>query len=195
MSVNGYFTDRAVLNDFARNSNVNWGPSAELRGFHYGAGLAFGTYLWEFGGADFMRAITAAPGNGWAGIDAGLRAIGRGETSLELFLNMAVALYLDDPERGYGFRAFDLVQGVRTVSIASGDIEPYGLVYYALSAATSGIVLEGSTGVRGVLVEDADPVGVTPVELGAEVLVTGAGQVLIVTNAGTTAGEYAVTER
>jgi hypothetical protein len=195
MSVNGFFSDRALLNTYARQPNVNWGPSAELREFDYGAGLAFGTYLWEFGGEELMRAATSAPANGWAGLDAALGATGHAETASELFLGMAVALHLDDPERGHGFRSFDLLQGVGFSSASSGSVQPYGLVYYAPADGTRSIRLEGGTSLRAVLVADTDPVELTPLTIGTDTELSSDGLVLIVTNESTAAVSFSIAER
>ncbi len=137
MVANGFFsTDRALLNQFARKPNVNWGPGlSDTRKFDYGAGLAFGAYLWELGGPELMQAVTQNPANAWAGLDAALQATGYGESGLDTLLDMAVALWLDDPERGYGFESFDLVDGVGTTALdadVNGVVEPYALAYFAI---------------------------------------------------------------
>ncbi|MFO7180231.1 MAG: hypothetical protein DIU78_016140, partial [Pseudomonadota bacterium] len=55
MTVNGFYTDRVWVFDFAENPNVSWGPaSSDIAGFHYGAGLVFGSYLWEVGGGGLL---------------------------------------------------------------------------------------------------------------------------------------------
>lgn len=194
MSVNGFFSDRALLNGFARQPNVNWGPAAELREFDYGAGLAFGTYLWEFGGEELMRAATANGANGWAGLDAALTSVGHGETAFELFLRMAIALYLDAPERGYGFRSFDLVQGVGISSESSGSVEPYGLVYYLPSEQSSSLRVEGADSLRALLFSDAEPVEVLDLALGDDTPLF-SNSVVVVTNASRAAVSYSLSER
>ena len=198
MSVNGYYTDRAVLNDFARRPNVNWGPArSQIGDYHYGAGLAYGTWLWEFGGEALMRAATSAKENGWAGIDAALEASGHRETGLDTWLDMAVALYLDDPERGYGFRSFDLVMGVGVEALATGatvsaSLAPYGLVYYTLAEDVGSVRVEAARGLHGRLLFDTDPVGIIPVELGTELALGGQAGVLILTAATDAAVSYTV---
>jgi hypothetical protein len=198
MSVNGYYTDRAVLNDFARRPNVNWGPArTQIGDYHYGAGLAYGTWLWEFGGEALMRAATSAKENGWAGIDAALEASGHRETGLDSWLDMAVALYLDDPERGYGFRSFDLVMGVGIEALAagatvSGSLAPYGLVYYALAEGVGSVRVEDARGLHGRLLFDGDPVEIIPLELGTELELGGQPGVLILTAASDAPVSYTV---
>ena len=199
MSVNGYYTDRAVLNDYARNPNINWGPArSDISDYHYGAGLAFGTWLWEFGGEELMRAITSNTANSWAGIDAALEATGHAQTGLDAFLEMAAALYLDAPERGYGFDTFDLVDGVTVEELAagasvSGTLQPFGLVYYAVGEGIRSLRVEAGTSVRGRLLAATNPVELTPIELGADLEVPADGRVLILTAASNSTAEYTVT--
>jgi hypothetical protein len=77
MSVNGFFTDQAWLDEFLHATNQAWGPGVDdPRSFDYGAGLLFGTYLWEHGGAELLAAITQEKQNGWVGIDRALGTIG-----------------------------------------------------------------------------------------------------------------------
>jgi hypothetical protein len=198
MSVNGYYTDRAVLNDFARRPNVNWGPArSQIADYHYGAGLAYGTWLWEFGGERLMRAATSAKENGWAGIDAALEASGHRETGLDTWLDMAVALYLDDPDRGYGFHSFDLVMGVGVESLGPGatvsaSLAPYGLAYYALAEDVGSVRVEAARGLHGRLLFDADPVEILPLELGMELELGGKAFVLILTAESDAAVSYTV---
>ena len=197
MSVNGFFTDRAALNDFAARPNVNWGPAREdIRDYHYGAGLAFGTWLWEFGGEELMRRATAAPENGWAGIDAALSGAGHSQTGLDAFLEMAAALYLDDVERGYGFRSFDLVTQVRAEALddgatASGTLQPFGLVYYRVSAGVRALQVSALSSVHARLLAHAQAVELLPIEVNAAIEVE-EGQVLILTSAGAAPVPYSV---
>ena len=185
MVANGFFsTDRALLNRFARTSNVNWGPGqSDDRKFDYGAGLAFGAYLWELGGAELMQAVTQHPGNGWAGLDAALAATGHG-SGLGALLDMAVALWLDDPARGYGFDSFDLVDGVGTTVLdadVTGVAEPYALAYFAIGEGVTRLRVEGADTLRARIAIDSDPVEIVEVELGTDTAVPAAPGVLIVT--------------
>jgi len=198
MVANGFFaTDRALLNQFARRPNVNWGPGLrDARQFDYGAGLAFGAYLWELGGPELMRAITQNAANGWAGIDAALEATEQGRTGSDALLDMAVALWLDDPERGHGFRSFDLVDGVATIALdadVNGVVEPSGLVYLAIGAGVASLRVEGAEALRARIATDGDPVGLVEVALGADTAVPpGEGSVLILTTTGTARTGYDV---
>lgn len=198
MVANGFFTtDRALLNQFARRSNVNWGPGlSDSRKYDYGAGLAFGAYLWELGGPELMRAITEDPANGWAGIDAALEATGHARSGSEALLDMAVALWLDDPERGYGFRSFDLVNGVGSTALiadVTGVVEPSGLVYLAIDAGVSSLRVEGADTLRARIATDTEPVELVYVELATDTPVPPAERrVLILTTTGTARTGYDV---
>src|SRR5688572_12678815 len=56
MTVNGFFTDGEWLDDFLRDTNVAWGPGIDdPLAYHYGAGLLFGSFLWERGGRVLLR--------------------------------------------------------------------------------------------------------------------------------------------
>jgi hypothetical protein len=186
MTVNGYFTDQRWLRDFMRNPNQNWGPATnDIAHFHYGAGLLFGTYLWEQGGAPLMRAITREPANGFPGLDAALSTLGHDETAFQLFLDMAVALYFDDPERGYGFRSFDFDEPVARRELAPGDddagtIQPYGLVFEKLTPGVNTIRVTAESLIAR-LALDTNPVRVLPVELGVDVVVTESPALLVLT--------------
>lgn len=186
MTVNGYFTDQRWLADFLRRPNVSWGPAVDdIADFHYGAGLLFGTYLWEQGGPELMHAVTIERSNGWAGLDASLAAIGQSKSAFELFLDMAVALYFDDPERGYGFRSFDFDEPLATRELAvdgrdSGSLQPYGLVYETL-APTVGTIRVDADAVDARLAFAGKPIRVIPVELGVDTPVESSPSVLVLT--------------
>jgi hypothetical protein len=192
MVANGFFdTDRALLNQFARKPNVNWGPGlSDTRTFDYGAGLAFGAYLWELGGPELMQAITQNPANAWVGLDAALEATGHDQSGVDALLDMAVALWLDDPERGYGFESFDLVDGVRSTALdadVNGVVEPYALAYFAIGEGVTALRVEGADTLRARIATDADPVQLVEVEIGVDTPVpAGGGRVLILTAASTT---------
>ncbi len=139
MSVNGFFTDVAWLDSFMNNPNQDWGPGDPEHGTaHYGGFLLWGTYLWEYGGVELMAAITDEPVDGWNGIDNALASIGDGASAWDLYLDMMVAMYVDDPALGYGFE-FLPVGNVNVIDeLAAGDgdtgaLQPYGLVYYDLA--------------------------------------------------------------
>ncbi len=135
MSVNGLFTDDEWLDSYLTSPNIAWGPhGADVASVHYGACLAWGTYLWEQGGPELMRAVTAEPLNGWAGLDAALARVGETRSAWDLYLAMGAALYYDEPERGLGFTSFDLSRAIPTRKLTSSGaqtltLQPYGLVH------------------------------------------------------------------
>ena len=186
MTVNGY-GDPDWLTSFLEKPNIDWGPgSNSIAKFNYGAGLVFGSYLWEQGGPDLMRAITREPANGWDGIDAALVSTGHTQTGFELFLDMAVALYLDDPARGWGFKSMDFNPPVLRATLAAGarttgTVAPYGLIYEVLGDGVQSIRVDAGAAVTAQLVADRDPVVVTPLVLGTDTPVTFSPGVLVLT--------------
>ncbi len=163
--------DQDWLARYLSNPNVNWGPgNVELTAFHYGAGLTFGTYLWEQGGAQLMRAATLETEDDWLGLDLALEASGTDATALQMFQRMAAALYLDDPETGFGFEALDVELGSVTALSAgqseTGVLEPYGLVYLELDDGVTNLRLDGTDAVlASALTQEAELVDI---ELGSE---------------------------
>lgn len=185
MSVNGFFTDGPALSAYTGNTNVAWGPAgADVTTFHYGAGLAFGTFLWERGGTELMRAITSEPLDGFAGLDAALETTGRSESGWELFLELGIALHFDDPERGFGFESFDLTPKARAAALTagedvSGSVKPYGFVYYALAAGLTSLTVSGSDDLAALLLRDGDAIERESVVVGEDTALDGAPVVLM----------------
>jgi hypothetical protein len=175
------------LDSFLNETNVAWGPGVEdVRAFHYGAGLLFGTYLWERGGADLLGAIVKEPRDAWAGIDAALSSVGDSASGFEVFVEMALALYLDDPARGYAFDAFELAGAVLPATVATGTsytdtLAAYGLVYVELPASASTLTLEAPATVTAKLVIDGTPVEVRDLPRGRESALSGSPRVLLLT--------------
>lgn len=138
MTANGYFTDTDWLQSFLDQPDQNWGPGGPGLGeFNYGAALLWGTYLWERGSIPLMMAITTEPSDGWTGIDAALDAVGDDRDAWDLYLDMIVATYLDDPALGYGFTSFDFpavsTEGDLLVGATEmGTLAPYGIDYFPL---------------------------------------------------------------
>lgn len=161
MTVNGFFTDRAWVESFLNDPNTAWGPGLDdALAFDYGAGLLFGTYLWEVGGADLLRAITHEPLDDWEGIDAALASSGQSQSGWDLYLDMALAVGLNDPELGYGFTSFelgDVASSPVPLAGARGRIEPYGLVYLELPAEARGVRVESSEELGARLVVSGTP--------------------------------------
>lgn len=163
MTVNGFFTDTEWLDDFLENPNVSWGPGVDdpLR-YHYGAGLLFGTYLWEKGGRSLLRAITGTPANDWEGIDVALTTIGNQKTAWQLYADMGLAMFLDDPSTGFSFESFELAGRVLPAVVETGDsytavIQAYGLVFMTFDENARGLTLDGSASVEGYVVLDGRP--------------------------------------
>jgi hypothetical protein len=170
MTANGFFTDLDWLDDFMANPDQNWGPAAAGFGeFNYGAGLLWGTFLWERGGPDLMRAITAEPATDWEGLDAALATVGDDKTAWELYQDMMVAIYIDRPEAGYGFDFFDVEDVAREgdlgpSAMVSGGVNPYGLDYWRIAATGSlTITVTGSQPITALAVVSGDEVVVAPI--------------------------------
>jgi hypothetical protein len=186
MTVNGY-GDPDWLASFLEHPNIDWGPgSDDIATFNYGAGLVYGSYLWEQGGPALMGAITREPANGWDGIDAALVSTGHDTTAFQLFLDMAVALYLDDPARGWGFKSLDFNPPVLRSALAagaeaSGTIAPYGLVYKVLGSGVHSVRVDAGAAVSAQLVADQDPVVVTTMPLGMDTPVSFSSGFLVLT--------------
>ena len=151
MTANGFFTDDEWLNDFRLAPDQDWGPGGvDFGTFNYGAGLLWGTFLYERGGAPLLRAITAEPGNGWAGIDAALGSVGEKSDAWSLFVEMGVAMVVDRPELGYGFEFFDVGEVARVGDLkagesAEGSVEPAGFdVYRLVGPGTLGFAVSGA---------------------------------------------------
>jgi hypothetical protein len=188
MTVNGFFSDGPALSSYTGNPNVDWGPAgADVTSFHYGAGLAFGTFLWERGGAELMRTLTSEPLNGFPGLDAALAATGHAQSGWDLFLELGVALHFDAPERGFGFESFDLTPKARAEALAPGDgfdghLEPYGFVYYELGDDFAGVTVSGGGGLAAFLLRDGDPIEREQLRLGVEAPL-GSGPVVLMLSA------------
>lgn len=171
MTANGFFTDDEWLEDFRLAPDQDWGPGGvDFGSFNYGAGLLWGTFLYERGGAALMTAITAEPGNGWAGLDAALATVGDDSDAWSLFLDMGVAMVADRPDLGHGFAAFDVGEVAREGDLAAGEVgegtvEPGGFdVYRLVGPGALTVTVEGAgVGARAFAVADAitvvDPVG------------------------------------
>jgi hypothetical protein len=185
--VNGFFTDGDWLDDFLRGTNVAWGPGVDdPLGYHYGAGLLFGSFLWERGGRGLLRGITEEPLDDWAGIDAALVATGDPKSAWEVYLDMALAAFLDDPTTGYWFESLDLGAGivpnvVETGTSLSETIEPYGLVFVAFDADARSMTLDAGTNVSSRLVLDGRPTEVLELVPAVPLEVDAAPRVLLLT--------------
>lgn len=174
MTANGYYTDQEWLGSFLQNTNIEWGPTHDdPRRFNYGAGLLYGTYLFERGGSDLMRAITREPLDSWAGIDAALESVGDSANGYELFQSMALAILLDDDE-SYGFRSFDIAGGGIPSFIGAGDsyeaeLAPYGILYVMFEDGANGFTLGSSASTSAQLVFAGSPPQINSIANGERV--------------------------
>jgi hypothetical protein len=179
MTANGFFTDDEWLDDFRLDPDQDWGPGGvDFGSFNYGAGLLWGTFLYERGGAPLMTAITAEASDGWAGLDAALASVGD-DAAFDVFLEMAVAMVADRPELGYGFAAFDVGEVAREGDLAGGDAQdgavfPGGIdVYRLVGPGPLELDVTGvGIGARAFRIADdivvVDPVGGATLEFGAD---------------------------
>ncbi len=189
MTANGLFTDVDWLDDFLADPDQNWGPGGpELGGFNYGAALLWGTFLWERGGVPLMTAITEEPSDDWAGLDAALDTVGDDREAFDLYLDMIVATYVDDPAAGYGFESFDFMPvaeeiGLMLGMLEMGTVEAYGIDYYPVldtGSLTLNLMPSGPEAVIGqaILIGDGT-VEVQPIG-NATVIDVAAGQSLVI---------------
>jgi hypothetical protein len=196
MTVNGYFTDQAWLESFLHQTNTAWGPGIDdPRSYNYGAGLLFGTYLWERDGAPLLSAIVKEPLDDFRGLDAALESVGDPATGFEAFEDMAIAVYLDDPSSGYAFDAFELDGAAVAAIVDTGTtyadkLAAYGIVYVLLDDAARELTLEAPASVKARLVLDGTPAVVEELPLGARTAIDGTLRVLVIT--GTTEADFSL---
>jgi hypothetical protein len=189
MTVNGFFTDRDWVDAYLLSPNVDWGPDGAA--FQYGAGLLYGSYLWEQGGADLLAAITRQQAHGWEGIDAALHEVVLPRSAWELYLDMAVSIYVEDPETGFGFRSFDFdppnTRGLLAPGASfNGQLAAYGLAFYLVDAATSSVrVSAATTGVISGRLVTGNAEAVAELSDGASMVSGGAGFVVLTATAAT----------
>jgi hypothetical protein len=187
MTVNGFFTDGDWLDDFLSDTNFAWGPGVDdPLSYHYGAGLLFGSFLWERGGRGLLRAITEESLDDWAGIDAALVATGDPKSAWQLYLDMGLAAFLDEPTTGYWFDSLELEGGIVPHAVETGTtfpetIEPYGLVFVVFDADARSVTLDAGTNVSARLVLDGRPTEVLELAPGAPIEFDAAPRVLLLT--------------
>jgi len=93
MSAGGY-EDTGNLHAYLANPAA---PLETTEFVDYGAVLLWGTWLYERFGADFVRALVAAPANGKAGLAAAWASLGQAMTYEETFADWALATVVDGP--------------------------------------------------------------------------------------------------
>ncbi|HET6583885.1 MAG TPA: hypothetical protein VFG69_10560 [Nannocystaceae bacterium] len=196
MTANGFFTDDEWLDEFRLDPDVAWGPSGvDFGTFDYGAGLLWGTFLWEKGGPELMAAITAEPANGWEGLDAALASVAIDDDAWSLFLEMGVAMVLDRPDLGYGFTAFDVGEVAREGDVGlgemvGGNVSPYGIDVWRIVAdgtASVSVTPDAAVEVSARAFAATDPVVVVdPIAAAADLeLAAGEGFVVVTAPAAT----------
>jgi hypothetical protein len=172
MTVNGFYTDEKWVEDFLGDTNVAWGPGVDdPLTYNYGAGLLFGTYLWERGGRGLLRAITSEELDDWSGLDAALATTRDASDAWSVYLDMALATFLDDPSTGYWFESFDLGGGVlpyvaETGATLSDTIQRSGLVFVVFDADARSVTLDTGANVSSRLVLAGRPTEVRELSLG-----------------------------
>jgi hypothetical protein len=159
MVICGYLGDLAAwVPDFANNPNVQLTDNSPT--FHYGAGMLFGTYLWERFGADTLTALVENTSTGVASLEDTLADMGYVGNFRALLSDWAAANFLDDTTVGdgrFGYTTFS-VPALTTLgpydvgeNADARTVVPTGAFYYTfdlstLSADTTVEVALDSTG-------------------------------------------------
>ncbi|HTQ03100.1 MAG TPA: hypothetical protein VMI54_04560 [Polyangiaceae bacterium] len=187
MTVNGYYTDSAWVATFLHDTNVEWGPGLSSdTDFNYGAGLLLGTFLWERDGAPFLAAVTQDPKHEWAGVDSALATVGDTETSWQLWSDLGLAIFLDDPASGYAIKSFELGAKVQPIVATTGTpvtqtLAPYGFVYVTFGADATRLTLKSDGDIASRLVYPGTPADVRELTVGQSVDLEGTPRVLLLT--------------
>jgi hypothetical protein len=187
MTVNGYYTDQQWVSTFLHDPNVMWGPGlTSSTDFNYGAGLLLGTFLWERDGADFMYAVTHDSKHEWAGVDSALASVGDTATSWELWSELGLAIFLDDPASGYALESFRLGAKVATTPAVTGKplqltLQPYGFVFVTFDANAASFTLTSDGTIAASLVYPGTPADVRAVAVGENVGLEATPRVLLLT--------------
>jgi hypothetical protein len=187
MTVNGYFTDGAWVASFLHATNVAWGPTlSNPQDMNYGAGLLLGTYLWEHGGKDLLYAITQDPKHEWAGIDSALASVGDSATSWQLWGDLGLSIFLDDPASGYAIKSFDLggkplPYVAKTGDTLSETLAPYGFAFVTFGDDATRLTLSTEGDVTARLVFDGTPLDVRELANGDSVELATTPRVLLLT--------------
>lgn len=144
--INGFSVDRAVeaFQRFPDTQLTAWGEEPDL-GAHYGAALAFLSYVHERFGDRVVQLFIADPANGAAGIDSALSKLGRSERFDEVFADWLVANILDNPtlaDGRFGHRDLDIqmepTQRQRTLPASASVAARQYSGYYVEFAPTTG---------------------------------------------------------
>ena len=160
MTINGYYTDLAWLQDYLHTPSA---PLYELATVHYGACLLFGSYLYERFGIQFLHSLVSDPAQGEAGFAASLAALNEVISMDELLLDWATATVGDslgasDPR--YSHAALEVGPPTQAGQIDSypsqtpvqGSLSNTGTAYLRLANSGADVrVSLGSTPLDGLL--------------------------------------------
>ena len=145
---------RTFLNDTGRS--LIWWPESGTNAPYYGSSFLFSMYLYDRYGADFIRELVKAPGNGLNGLDEALRHSGIGFSADVLFQQWTAALLaqlLQSPVREWGYRSFAFPQDgiyrdIKTLSCGISELHEtaqYGIRMYGSSCGVPfRIIVEGN---------------------------------------------------
>ena len=119
-----------------------WSDDVSRSAAHYGAAYLFMSYFVERYGAGELRDLQQAEGRGAELFDNYLKASGRKERFDDLFVDWAVANYVDDPSLSdgrFGYGDLDVrarsITRLGPVARATDDVSQYAARYYSLPAS------------------------------------------------------------
>ena len=124
---------------------TDW-PAGRDTALHYGASYLFVRYLYDRYGPEAIRALTAEPRNGLAGVTEALRSLGIAEADGDaLFADWLLANALDAedwPDPRYAYPTLEISVAAEAVAAYPATIEEtvrqYGADYYALEPQAGG---------------------------------------------------------
>lgn len=130
---------RSFLNDTGRS--LIWWPESGTTAPYYGSSFLFSMYLYDRFGADFIRELVKASGNGLNGLDEALLRSGIGFSADEIFQQWTAALLaqlLQTSVRDWGYRSFAFPQDgiyrdLKTLSCGTSELHEtaqYGIRIY-----------------------------------------------------------------
>lgn len=133
---------RTFLNDTGRS--LIWWPESGTNAPYYGSSFLFSMYLYDRFGADFIRELVKAPGNGMNGLDEALCRSGIGFSADVLFQQWTAALLaqlLQTSVREWGYRSYAFPQDgiyrdIKTLSCGTSELHEtaqYGIRMYSSS--------------------------------------------------------------
>jgi hypothetical protein len=156
-----------------------------------------GNYLWEQGGAELLHAITHESEDGWEGIESALGTVGSGVGAWQLWSNLALSAFLDDPITNYEFESLDLAGEAKPFVAETGakledSIAPYGILFVTFDANARSLVFSAEGQLSARLVTGATPPTVIDLTSGEKTSFDSTPRVLMLTAAETTPFELSV---